>query len=245
MRIFISHIHEEASFALVLKDWVESTFAGQCDAFVSSDHDDLPAGVQWLEEIDNALGDSAAVITVCSPASIARPWINFEAGCAWIKRTPIIPICHSGLSRNALPQPLSRFQALDFSKDMPSQLIQALAKQLNVDRLPRINFADMYAELQASIPQPSSQPSEQSPATQPDQLDEVEEKILCLLVELNQRVETDQMAGRLQTKPQKMEYYLDRLTELNYVYVYHNAIYPTTYDISKDGRAYLVSRDLL
>ncbi len=30
MRIFISHISEEVSTAEVLKDWIESSFLGQC-----------------------------------------------------------------------------------------------------------------------------------------------------------------------------------------------------------------------
>jgi hypothetical protein len=55
MKLFISHISEEASLALVLKDWIESSFAGQCQVFVSSDKDDIPAGSRWLDEIDKAL----------------------------------------------------------------------------------------------------------------------------------------------------------------------------------------------
>ena len=34
MKVFISHIAEEAALASVLKDWIESTFLGQVDVFV-------------------------------------------------------------------------------------------------------------------------------------------------------------------------------------------------------------------
>ena len=42
MKIFISHINEEAFLAAQLKKRIEETFAGQCDAFVSSHPKDLP-----------------------------------------------------------------------------------------------------------------------------------------------------------------------------------------------------------
>lgn len=244
MRVFVSHIHEEAPFALVLKEWVESTFPGQCDVFVSSDHDDLPAGKKWLQEIDNALDESAAVITVCSPTSLARPWINFETGCAWIKRTPVIPICHSGLTREALPQPLSRFQALDFGEEMPRNLMQALAKVLQVERVPRIAYGEMFDELQQALPETVAEPEQGAPATS-DTLEEIEQQILLTLAEANRDLESDQLAGRFQVKPAKMQYYLDRLCDLNYVYRNMSMMSPTTYSIGKEGRAYLVSRDLM
>jgi len=243
MKVFISHIHEEASFALVLKDWVGTTFAASCDVFVSSDHNDLPAGAKWLEEIDGALDESAAVITVCSPASISRPWINFEAGCAWIKRKPIIPICHSGLTRNALPEPLSRFQALDFDKQMPELLTKALAKRLNVKRVPRIAYTEMFDELQAALPKSSQQP--QAPSASANQLDEKEREILLILAENNTDFYAEDFVQQLQVKPAKMDYHLDRLCDLDYVNRTLSMMSPTSYSIAKAGRAYLVSAGLL
>ena len=55
MNVFISHISEEAHIAKVLKEWIESSFLGQCDVFVSSDKEDIPAGSKWLDQIDTAL----------------------------------------------------------------------------------------------------------------------------------------------------------------------------------------------
>ena len=48
-----------------------------------------------------------------SPNSISRPWVNFEAGAAWLARKRIIPVCFGGLDRGNLPKPYSDFQALD------------------------------------------------------------------------------------------------------------------------------------
>ena len=77
MKIFISHISEEAPIALVLKNWIESSFIGQCDVFVSSDLDDIPAGSKWLKKIEQALDSAVVIVVLCSPLSLLKPWINF------------------------------------------------------------------------------------------------------------------------------------------------------------------------
>jgi len=88
-KIFISHIHEEVDLAIVLKDWIESTFSGQCDVFVSSDTNDLPAGSKWMDELEKSLDEAVAFIVLCSPNSLSHPWINFETGCGWIKNVQL------------------------------------------------------------------------------------------------------------------------------------------------------------
>lgn len=147
-KIFISHIHEEAKIALVLKKYIELAFAGQCSVFVSSDSDDIPVGRQWLAEIDSALNTSKVLINICSPISIHRPWINFEMGCGWIKRIPIIPICHSGLKKNELPPPISRFQALEIDqKDFLQLLFSSLSKEFGFVESPDISYEKIFKDL--------------------------------------------------------------------------------------------------
>src|ERR1700760_2748962 len=97
--VFLSHITEEAKLAVLIKDWVESTFSGHVGVFVSSSPEDIAPGENWLTKIDGSLDKTQLLIILCSPASVLRPWINFEAGCGWIKRVPILPICHSGQSK--------------------------------------------------------------------------------------------------------------------------------------------------
>ena len=58
MRVFISHIAEEAPLALTLKNLIESTFSGQLDVFASSDSEDIPPGARWLQRITDALAES-------------------------------------------------------------------------------------------------------------------------------------------------------------------------------------------
>ena len=152
MSVFISHISEEAPLALTLKEWIERTFLGQWMVFVSSDPDSIPAGKRWLDEIDSALDSAKVLVILCSPASIKRPWINFEAGCGWIKRVPIVPICHSGLTKSRLPMPLSLYEGLDIDESNFAQtLFNSLASYLGVKCLPQIDYSAFRNELSTAL----------------------------------------------------------------------------------------------
>lgn len=87
MKIFISHIHEEAKLAGCLKEWIENVTSGQCDVFASSDSENISAGDKWLDKVDNTLNESDLLLILYSKHSMTKPWINFEAGCAcaWMK----------------------------------------------------------------------------------------------------------------------------------------------------------------
>jgi TIR domain len=111
--LFISHIHEEADVAeAVMRFLREFDLA----AFLSSDHWQLHAGERWFERIATELNDSKVVILLLSQRSVARPWINFEAGWAWATRK-IIPVCYGGLKKDGMPRPYSDLQGLNLRSD--------------------------------------------------------------------------------------------------------------------------------
>ena len=109
-QVFISHISAERALARFLKIRVEKDFLGLVSVFVSSDQDSIEAGKSWLNALHRGLDNMGLQIVLCSPVSIGRPWVNFEAGAAWVKQIPIMPLCHSGLGLDKLPMPLSTFQ---------------------------------------------------------------------------------------------------------------------------------------
>lgn len=111
-RAFISHVTEETEVAAMLKEALSRDFLRLLDVFVSSDGESISAGDDWLKSIDSAIRQSRLMLVLCSPASIRRPWINFEAGAAWMQQIPIIPLCHAGLTPGDLPAPLSFRQGL-------------------------------------------------------------------------------------------------------------------------------------
>lgn len=152
MKVFISHIHEESPIAKVLKEWIETTFSGNVVVFVSSDIRDLPAGKRWLNEIDSSLSSCSVFIMLCSPASVTRPWINFEAGCAWIKKVPLMPVCHSGIRKHELLSPISEFQAVEIDeKTFVDDFFESLRIHFKMSKLPRIDGEAMRKELKEAL----------------------------------------------------------------------------------------------
>lgn len=109
-RIFLSHIGQEAELAGYLKSQIEKDFLGLVDIFVSTQEQSISLGEKWLDNVSTALKDAAAMLVLCSPWSIARPWINFEAGAGWVKGIPVVPLCHSGMTPVQLPTPLNSLQ---------------------------------------------------------------------------------------------------------------------------------------
>jgi TIR domain len=78
MKVFISHITEEKDLAALLKERIDEDFLGKVECFVSSDTESILAGENWLISVEEALRDASVEIVLCSPASVKRPWINFE-----------------------------------------------------------------------------------------------------------------------------------------------------------------------
>src|ERR1700688_2643625 len=100
--VFISHIHEEDKLGAVVKSWMTDAFHGNAAPFLSSDKQDVPARSKWLDIVEGQLAETGVMISLLSPISLARSWVNIELGAAWIRRIPIIPLCHSGQRAGAL-----------------------------------------------------------------------------------------------------------------------------------------------
>ena len=120
-RIFMSHIHEEDTVAAATQDLVETeltTATGkQCEVFRLADRHPVRAGEDWLDRIRKEIAQSSAVILMLSKESIRRPWVNFEAGAAWMHGVPLICACYAGQKKGKLPKPYSNLQGLDLEKD--------------------------------------------------------------------------------------------------------------------------------
>lgn len=110
--LFMSHTFEEAELALLLKDMIVEAFPNAAAVYVSSDGRSVRAGDKWLSDLEVALRGSSLHIVLCSKASVGRPWVNFEAGAAWIAGTTIVPVCHSGMQPHLLPLPLNTLQGV-------------------------------------------------------------------------------------------------------------------------------------
>jgi len=128
-QIFLSHVTVEHDLAALLKQKIEKHFLEQVDVFVSSDQESIQAGEPWLDALQRSLTTAGMAIILCSPVSISRPWLNFEAGAAWLRKIPVVPLCHSGLEPEELPMPLSAMQGGKVSDpETLNRLYLAIAK---------------------------------------------------------------------------------------------------------------------
>jgi len=137
--VFISYITEEKPIAHELQCFIEEHFLKRITVFVSSDIHCIAPGQRWLDTIGNALNQCKVILLICSPSSLTRPWINFEAGCGWIKDIKIIPICHSGQRKDQLPLPFSELQALQLDdENFGKVLLEALSHEFEILTVPKI-----------------------------------------------------------------------------------------------------------
>lgn len=152
MKVFISHITEEACVALVLKEYIEARFLDQISVFASSNVYDLTPGDKWLRKIETAIKEADLMLIIYSPASLTRPWINFEAGCGWIKEIEMIPICHSGQHKDQLPFPFSGLQSLQLEDGrFPEVLLHALCKHFRTSHVPDAHSGSLRRKLQKCL----------------------------------------------------------------------------------------------
>ena len=244
MRIFIIHIQEEFQVAMVLKKWIESAFPEHCEVMVSTDPENIPVVAQYLEKNEQALEDIKALILLCSPHSIQKPWLPFEAGCAWIRKIFIIPVCYSGISREELPQPLSLFPGLDLDqRDFGQQLFMTLAKELGVSELPAIQYRQMRQEINQVMETIHPVAADFSPPGEPKEVAELplEPLHVQILQVLNDSYgyTSSVLAEHFRTEEKKILPLLKRLIEGNYVYASPAGTGHVRYNMAKRGKFYL------
>ena len=131
-RLFVSFVHEDEKVASAVQGLLQTELDLREEVFLSSDKSQIYAGDLWLEKIKEALLAAEIVILMLSRRSVARPWVNFEAGAAWLADKKVIPVCYGNLSKDALPHPYSAIQALNLQSEA-YYLVKSVNHQLNLD----------------------------------------------------------------------------------------------------------------
>lgn len=135
-KLFISHASHDGKLANALKKEIEKVFAKGIDVFCTSSPAGIQASEDWLQQVENNLSTTQAVIVIVTPLSIERPWLWFEIGATWLKGRngdcKIYPLCAPEIDLGKLPSPLDRLQALSMGNTVHlKQLFQALIQQFN------------------------------------------------------------------------------------------------------------------
>jgi len=124
--LFISHCHEDGDFAELLKLRIEK------EGYASwIDIDRLSVGIDWRQEIDNAIKDSAALIVIMTPEAKKSEYVTYEWAFAWGMGIKVIPIM---LKQTQIHPRLETLQHLDFTnrEARPWQkLIKTLKEAIN------------------------------------------------------------------------------------------------------------------
>ena len=126
--IFISFVHEDQGVAEAVQHYLGRLELEEV-AFLSSDTWQMSAGEVWLDRIKQELTAAKIVILMLSKRSVVRPWVNFEAGGAWLMNKVIIPVCYGNLAKDQLLAPYSTFQALDLKTER-HYLLASVARHL-------------------------------------------------------------------------------------------------------------------
>lgn len=159
-KVFLSHIHEEEDVAQYLKEQIETNFLGTINVFVAGDYRSIEPGADWFTKIVDGIKESKIVLILVSSESATRPFINFEAGGAWLASKRVIPLCHSGMVPESLPEPMRRLQAINLC--LPEKvkiLFQQLATDANIavpSNLPVEEIAQRIAKGEIPIPSQTS-----------------------------------------------------------------------------------------
>ncbi|RCV65097.1 TIR domain-containing protein [Methanophagales archaeon] len=144
--VFVSHVEEDAVVASKIKKWLEDNLLERIEVFVSSDKGINP-GDKWEERIIEKLRKCSIALILCTQMSVRQPWINFEAGGAWVKGARVIPLCYHGQRKETLPRPLSSLEAIDLSEpDDVRKLLNLIAKEAGL-RAPDIDPNGLIAGL--------------------------------------------------------------------------------------------------
>ena len=108
--IFLSHVAQDSTIAVHLKDALVRAYAGAVTIFVSSDDQSIPGGSAWFTQISDNLKNARLVLTLVTRNSLAAPWIYFESGGAHLRGIPVAPLLLRDLDFKDLPPPLSLLQ---------------------------------------------------------------------------------------------------------------------------------------
>jgi hypothetical protein len=119
-RLFLSHYGQDEAIAKYVGTALQLALPST-GVFVASMPGHIRVGEEWLQVIFGQIREADVYIVIMTPRSIARPWVWFESGAAWMSEKRLIVVTAGGLAKGGVPMPLSIYQALDLTDPIDAQ----------------------------------------------------------------------------------------------------------------------------
>lgn len=127
---FVSFATEDLRIAQVFQKYIQNYFPVLKPCFVANTS--VRYGDKWLDEIESALKGMRLFFIIFGPVSFEKHWLHLEAGAAWVQGVKIIPLTHSSVAADQLPDPYKSFQGGALDKvDCVRKLFTDLECELN------------------------------------------------------------------------------------------------------------------
>lgn len=148
--IFISHITEEGEVAKRLKADILKYYRESVLVFVSSDFDSIEGGKDYFNTIIDRLRKTILMITLCSPESVKREWINFETGFGYARKINVLPLLYKGLKFSDIQSPIQRMQGYDISDESLNNIFRIIDEKLGYvnEHYDFTNFLDFVSKFE-------------------------------------------------------------------------------------------------
>jgi hypothetical protein len=147
--VFVSHLHVESKFADVLREHLDRDFIGLLKLFISTDSTSIPVGTQWFDVLMGGLRSARLQFILCSPESIKRSWIHYEAGATRVRGIEVVPLCHSGMNPEHLPVPLGMSQGLCLNDPSGLRMLYEKISTMLGSNVPDIDFRALGKRFEA------------------------------------------------------------------------------------------------
>lgn len=151
-QVFISFSSQDVALANALKAKLVAATQEEVTFFLAADGVSMPAGTNWPKHLEQSLERADLIIVLMSYAAAASQWVFFEAGFAYAKGKPVIPVGILGLQVQNQPPPISLLQGVNIGSAADLNLLLRFLNTRLMRSYPEA-FADSdYDEIFAGQP---------------------------------------------------------------------------------------------
>ncbi|SCZ84501.1 toll/interleukin-1 receptor domain-containing protein [Nitrosomonas mobilis] len=134
-KLFLSHAHDEAEFALKFADWLEVAFSRSVEVICTSRPSHrIGSGHMVTTGIMKHLRDSKVALSLLTPHGVSNPWLFYEMGAAHALELVFIPCLARGSRFSDLPPQAWEYQGAELYSDADlAKFVRDLAHILKLE----------------------------------------------------------------------------------------------------------------